>query len=61
VSIGEGSVIKDAVIMPGAKIGRNVRIERAIILNNATIEDGRVVGGAVASDEIVLAGDIIVW
>jgi glucose-1-phosphate adenylyltransferase len=54
VSIGEGSVIIDAVIMPGAKIGRNVRIERAIILNNATIEDGSVVGCA---EEIVLAGE----
>lgn len=28
VSIGEGSEIKDSVIMPGVKIGKNVRIEK---------------------------------
>ena len=31
VELGEGSVVSDSVIMPGAKIGKNVVIEKAVI------------------------------
>jgi glucose-1-phosphate adenylyltransferase len=31
VQVGRGAVVKDAVIMPGAVIGENARVERAII------------------------------
>lgn len=38
--IGKGSVITDSVIMPGAQIGANCRIHKAIIANNCVIPDG---------------------
>lgn len=31
VTVGEGSIIKDSVIMSNAKIGKNVVIEKAMI------------------------------
>ena len=44
VSIGEGSVIKDSVILPGASVGNNVTIEKAVIGGEAVIEDGAKIG-----------------
>ncbi|MFD7524083.1 glucose-1-phosphate adenylyltransferase [Paenibacillus chitinolyticus] len=53
VHIGEGSVIRDSVIMPGARIGSNVTIRKAIIGENTVVDDGAVVGDG---EEIVLIG-----
>ncbi|EQK45483.1 glucose-1-phosphate adenylyltransferase [[Clostridium] bifermentans ATCC 638] len=39
VSIGEGSIVRDSVIMSNAKIGKNVIIEKAMIGEGAVIED----------------------
>lgn len=39
VTVGEGSIIKDSVIMSNAKIGKNVVIEKAMIGEGAIIED----------------------
>lgn len=44
VELGEGSVVSDSVIMPGAKIGKNVVIEKAVIGADAVICDGAKVG-----------------
>ncbi len=44
VELGEGSVITDSVVMPGAKIGRNVIIERTVIGSEAVIGDGAKIG-----------------
>lgn len=44
VEHGEGSVVSDSVIMPGAKIGKNVVIEKAVIGADAVIGDGAKVG-----------------
>ena len=44
VELGEGSVVCDSVIMPGAKIGKNVVIEKAVIGADAVIGDGAKVG-----------------
>jgi glucose-1-phosphate adenylyltransferase len=52
VSVGKGSVIKEAVIMSDAKIGKNVRIEKAIVPCNITIPDGTVICSL--DDEIIL-------
>ncbi|MCM3126725.1 glucose-1-phosphate adenylyltransferase [Paenibacillus provencensis] len=54
VEIGKSSSIKDSVIMPNAKIGRNVTIEHAIIGEGAIVRDGAVIKGKV--DEIVVIG-----
>lgn len=44
VELGEGSAVSDSVIMPGAKIGKNVVIEKAVIGADAVIGDGAKVG-----------------
>ena len=60
VHIGEGSVIKDSVIMPNVKIGKNVNIYRAIIGESTVIEDGCTVGNPSKPDApITLIGDNI--
>jgi glucose-1-phosphate adenylyltransferase len=58
VHVGEGSVIKDSVIMPNVKIGRNVSVYRAIIGEGSVLQDGCVVGDPNAPEEpITLIGD----
>lgn len=54
VRIQTGSVVTDSVIMPGAKIGKNVTIHRAIIGEGAVIGDDVVIGG---TDEIAVIGN----
>ena len=44
VELGEGSVVSDSVIMPGAIIGKYVVIEKAVIGADAVIGDGAKVG-----------------
>lgn len=44
VEVGEGTVITDSVIMPKVKIGKNVRIHRAIISENTVIDDYMEIG-----------------
>ncbi|MNO12414.1 Glucose-1-phosphate adenylyltransferase [compost metagenome] len=43
--IGRYTKVKDSVIMPNVKIGRNVHIERAIIGEGAVVKDGSVIKG----------------
>lgn len=54
VRIQTGSVVTDSVIMPGAKIGKNVTIHRAIIGEGAVISDDVVIDG---TDEIAVIGN----
>ncbi|NQX48795.1 glucose-1-phosphate adenylyltransferase [Paenibacillus tritici] len=55
VEVGEGSVITDSVIMPKVKIGKNVRIHKAIISENTVIEDNMEIGiDRENEDEILL-------
>lgn len=44
VSIGEGSVIKDSIIMTDVKIGKNCYIDRAIIAEDTVIGDNVKIG-----------------
>ncbi|XOK63963.1 glucose-1-phosphate adenylyltransferase [Paenibacillus elgii] len=44
VEVGEGSVIRDSVIMPNVTIGSNVSIHKAIIGEGTVVEDGCVIG-----------------
>lgn len=50
VTIEEGSIITDSVIFPGVQIGKNVKIEKAVIGQGAIIKDGAVIGTEEASD-----------
>ena len=54
VRIQTGSVVTDSVILPGAKIGKNVTIHRAIIGEGAVIGDDVVIDG---TDEIAVIGN----
>lgn len=55
VEVGKGSLVFESVIMPGARIGRHVRIHKAIIGENAVIEDGSVIG-APQAEQITVIG-----
>ncbi|MBM7553474.1 glucose-1-phosphate adenylyltransferase [Thalassobacillus pellis] len=50
----EGSLVKDSVIMPNVKIGKNATIHRAIISEGTVIEDGAVIGDPSPESEITL-------
>lgn len=52
--VGRFAKIKESVIMPNVKIGRNVIIERAIIGEGAVIKDGAVIRGT--DKEILVIG-----
>ncbi|MFP3125071.1 glucose-1-phosphate adenylyltransferase [Ectobacillus funiculus] len=59
VIVGEGSSIKDSVIMPDARIGKNVKIERAIIAPGMIIEDNAVIRPLKNSEDVILLADEI--
>ncbi|WP_248925514.1 glucose-1-phosphate adenylyltransferase [Paenibacillus hamazuiensis] len=56
VQTGEGSLIKDSVIMPNVRIGSHVRIYKAIIGEGTVIEDGVTIGHPEGSQDITLIG-----
>ncbi|MCH5185240.1 MAG: glucose-1-phosphate adenylyltransferase [Oscillospiraceae bacterium] len=70
VTVGEGSVIKDCVIMPGVKIGKNTVIEKSVIGSGACIDDGVKIGvneaeenpyaSPMCTDGIVLIGNNVI-
>lgn len=53
VQVKEGSKITDSFIMPGASIGRNVTIHRAIIGEDAVVGDNSVIDG---TEEVGVVG-----
>ncbi len=53
VQVKEGAQVIDSVIMPGATIGKNAHINRAIVGENAIIGDNAVVNG---EEEIAVVG-----
>lgn len=57
VEVGEGSVITDSVIMPKVKIGKNVRIHKAIISENTVIEDNMDIGADRENEDEILLID----
>ncbi|MHB0865156.1 glucose-1-phosphate adenylyltransferase [Paenibacillus sp. SEL3] len=54
VEVGKGSAIKESIVMPDTRIGRNVHIEHAIIGEGAVIRDGAVIKGS--PGEIMVIG-----
>ena len=42
--IGEGTVVRDSIIMKDTSIGKNVTIDKSIIAENCRIEDGVTLG-----------------
>ncbi|MGI6072465.1 MAG: glucose-1-phosphate adenylyltransferase [Lachnospiraceae bacterium] len=43
VTIGEGSGITDSVLLPGAQIGKNCKITKAIVNEGVSVKDGSVI------------------
>lgn len=43
VFIGEGAKVKDSVLLPEVKIGKNCRITKAIVNEGVTVKDGSVI------------------
>ncbi|MEN6411361.1 MAG: glucose-1-phosphate adenylyltransferase [Veillonellales bacterium] len=63
VHIGVGSKITDSILMPGARIGRNVMIKKTIISGDVQIGDGcRVAGPGEGTDQpiLVIAEGVVV-
>ncbi|SDE08097.1 glucose-1-phosphate adenylyltransferase [Paenibacillus sp. UNCCL117] len=54
--VGQGSVLRNCVVMPKARIGSNVFIRNAIIGEGAVIEDGASVG-TLSGNTIAVVGD----
>lgn len=60
VHVGEGSVIRNSIIMPNVMIGKHVQIERAIIGAGSVIGDGCRIGCETkepVSDSILVIGE----
>jgi glucose-1-phosphate adenylyltransferase len=53
--VSEGSLVEDSILMPGAIIGKDARIIRAIVGENAVVGDGCLVG-SVDSEDIAVVG-----
>ncbi|MHA0857807.1 glucose-1-phosphate adenylyltransferase [Paenibacillus sp. CMAA1364] len=56
VEIGAGSVIVDSVIMPNAKIGKDVKIYKSIVGEGSIIGDRSIIG-SLDSEEVTLVGN----
>jgi len=59
VTVEEGAVVKNTVIMQGSVIGRGARIENAIIDKDATITSGAVIIGGSSAPMVIHKGETI--
>ncbi len=59
VHIGKGSVLKDCVIMPNARIGNQVKLEKVIIGEGSIIHDGVSLGSTRDDVTVVGNGEVI--
>lgn len=59
VKVAQGAQIKDSMIMPGATIGKDARVEYAIIGENAVLEEGAAVIGTPGQIALVGYGEIV--
>ncbi|MDN3016915.1 glucose-1-phosphate adenylyltransferase [Paenibacillus sp. BSR1-1] len=57
VTVEEGSMIKDSVIMPDARVGKNVVIERAIVAPGMVVEDNAIIRPSHNKDAVILFAD----
>ena len=52
--VHDGTVVKDSIILPGASIGKNCKVTKAIVNENVVIPDGTVIGSE--DGEITVVG-----
>ncbi len=59
VEIGEGSVIKQSILLPGVRVGINVLLDRVIIQENVTIPDHIRIVASPDEEPIVISNDYL--
>ncbi|CAH1193707.1 Glucose-1-phosphate adenylyltransferase [Paenibacillus plantiphilus] len=57
VAIGSGADIRESIIMPNARIGRNASLSRVILGEGAYVEDGAVIGSPNGDVTVIGAGE----
>lgn len=57
VSVGEGALVEDSILLPGAVVEENARVIRAIVGEEAVIEKGACFFGGNKDSKIALIGD----
>ncbi len=58
--IGEGALVQDSVLMPGARVEKGARVIRAIMGENSVVSEGAVLGSEDPNSKIAVVGDSIV-
>ena len=59
VDVAEGSLVKDSVIFPNVKIGKDVTIHRAILADGVVVEDGATIGTPNGEVFVIEANSVI--
>ncbi|MBM7568656.1 glucose-1-phosphate adenylyltransferase [Paenibacillus sacheonensis] len=59
VAVEEGADIRESILMPGSRIGKDVRLSRVIIGEGAVIEDGAVIGSLNGDVTVIAPGDCV--
>ena len=55
VHIGEGSNVFEAIVLPGAKIGKNCQLRRVVVEENVEIPDGTIIEAPSSSHEFLVS------
>ncbi|MBR6736315.1 MAG: glucose-1-phosphate adenylyltransferase, partial [Oscillospiraceae bacterium] len=55
--VGEGAVVKDSILLPGAKVEAGAKIYRTVMSENACVKAGVVLGSKDDDKSIILLGD----
>ncbi|MDQ0273842.1 glucose-1-phosphate adenylyltransferase [Cytobacillus purgationiresistens] len=58
VTVGQGTLIRESVVMPNAIIGKNVLIEKAIVPSNITIPDGTIIRASGEEDVLLVSQEM---
>ena len=59
-TVGEGAVVEDSVLLPGAIVKAGAHVVRAIMGENAVVEEGATLGSADTSVDYAVIGDDVV-
>lgn len=55
--VGEGAIVKDSILLPGAKVEAGAKIYRTVMSENACVKSGVVLGSEEDDKSIILLGD----
>ncbi len=57
VFVDEGSIVEQSILCPGARVGKNARVVKAILGESSVVEDNSCFCGGNAKERIALLGD----